>query len=124
MTNATQPPIMSAAPLNTQPTNMDESGAAKTEKPKKPPPKRIRKSAAQLKAEAAAKAEQQQQMNAQKELQVNASGQKPNGDSDTSMMPPPKVAEAPSVVAAASKAMHNAVGSQNNTPQKPSPQHM
>jgi hypothetical protein len=104
---------------------MDESGAAKTEKPKKPPPKRNRKTAAQLKAEAAAKAEQQQsqqqqQVNIQKEFQIPVSSQRPNGDFDANMMPPPKVAEAPSVVAASAKAMHNAVTSQqsNASPQK------
>jgi hypothetical protein len=121
VTNATQSPIMSAASLNTQPTNIDETVAIKTEKPKKPPAKRIRKTAAQLKEEAAKKAEQmqqQQQISIQKEFQIPA--QRPNGDLDTNMMPPPKVAEAPSVIAAASakSIATNPQQSGNTTPQK------
>jgi hypothetical protein len=111
---------MSTAP----PANNPPETKTQPEKPKKPAPKRIRKNAAQLKAE-----KQQQQAN----QQTIADELKPTngGDPDTSslLMPPPKVAQAPSVVAAAAKAMHSGTtptNSNQSTPQKPdmSPQQL
>jgi hypothetical protein len=93
-----------------QPSQHESNSPTQLEKPKKP--KRIRKTANQIKAEEAAKTE-----TVAEELPSNG------GDTDTSslLMPPPKVAQAPSVIAAAAKAYSTPSNSNQSTPQKSSP---
>ncbi|KAI6220047.1 hypothetical protein M3Y99_01627900 [Aphelenchoides fujianensis] len=112
---STSTPSTAAASISSTMTSGDSA-----EKPKPPKPKRVRKTAAQLKAERAEKAAAEAaRLAAASQPPPNASSAPkdivitrplaPNtsGDSSHLLMPPPKVAQAPSVLAAAAKAANS-----------------